>query len=98
MHLLVHKKNCGDNPWCIQCLGTEEGIWMSTPSMVTSLGLDPKFMLRVSSAEGMIPVGLKNLGATCYINALIQSLYHNLLIRDAVFNITTPIIRIIKWI
>ena len=61
---------------------------MSTPSMVTSLGLDPKFMLRVSSAEGMIPVGLKNLGATCYINALIQSLYHNLLIRDAVFNIT----------
>lgn len=35
------------------------------------------------------PVGLKNLGATCYLNVLIQSLFHNLLMRDAVFNART---------
>ena len=36
------------------------------------------------------PVGLNNLGATCYLNVLMQSLYHNLLIRDSIMNMTLP--------
>lgn len=34
------------------------------------------------------PAGLKNLGATCYINALLQCLFQNLLFRDSLFNMT----------
>lgn len=33
------------------------------------------------------PIGLNNLGATCYLNVLIQCLYQNIMIRDSIMNI-----------
>jgi len=44
-------------------------------------------------AESNVPVGLKNLGATCYLNVLIQTLFQNLIVRDAIFNIIASLQR-----
>lgn len=37
------------------------------------------------------PIGLKNLGATCYLNVLMQCLFHNLLFRDIVMDMDVSI-------
>ena len=84
------KKNCVNNPWCLIDLHDEKkGIWKAKPLCMSMLGNDPAVMERKVQGDlhKLTPSGIKNLGATCYLNVLIQMLFHNLLVRDAVFNI-----------
>ena len=83
------KKNCSANPWCLLDLVDEKkGIWKPQPACIQKLGYDPQYLRREKQGKTckLIPSGIKNLGATCYLNVLIQMLHQNLLVRDAIFN------------
>lgn len=70
----AHKKkdNCTGNPWCVWGMDKKEGIWASPPLPIKVLGEDVTLLKRKSHQGQQIPLGLKNLGATCYLNVLIQ--------------------------
>lgn len=88
----IKKKNCIDNPWCLFGLGENKkaGAWDDPPQCISMLGIDPSLKLRRTVNDKLSPpVGLKNLGATCYLNVLVQTLFHNLLIRDAIHNMNS---------
>eukprot|EP00743_Colponemidia_sp_Colp-15_P010153 GILK01011152.1.p1 GENE.GILK01011152.1~~GILK01011152.1.p1 ORF type:complete len:1414 (-),score=327.31 GILK01011152.1:23-4129(-) len=68
------KSNCSMNPNCLYGLGEKKkGIWTSKPQAMQLLGYDPSQDIRVQRAH----IGLRNLGATCYMNCLLQLLFMN---------------------
>eukprot|EP00047_Mylnosiga_fluctuans_P009722 m.12772 g.12772 ORF g.12772 m.12772 type:complete len:1316 (-) comp2755_c0_seq1:219-4166(-) len=78
---IAMRKNCKGSPNCLHNLG--EKTWL-TGARVQELkkritNQDDKF--RTADQH----VGLRNLGATCYVNSLLQILYHNVDFRNAVF-------------
>lgn len=87
--------NSKDNPNCFCALvpppngSRKSGLWQKTSDVLTSMGPDPWKDLR-SSPD--IPAGLTNLGATCYANSILQSLYMNKSFREGVFAVEPDIL------
>ena len=77
------KKPCLTNPNCYYGLGERKrGIWSDKPKLLADIGDDPSYRLRNPLLQ---PAGLLNLGATCYLNSLVQVLFLNLPFRAAVY-------------
>ncbi|EJD41060.1 cysteine proteinase [Auricularia subglabra TFB-10046 SS5] len=79
------KKACKANPNCLNWLGQDEwedGGGARTKFMkANKLGPNPANRTRKLN----IPVGLKNLGATCYVNAFLQIWFQHLAFREGVY-------------
>jgi hypothetical protein len=78
------KGNCTQNARCLFGLGekSSRGIWAAEPHFLSVLGPNPS----ESKRSVMIrPAGMHNLGATCYLNALMQALFFNLPFRALIY-------------
>lgn len=74
-------KNCVNNVKCINGLG--EKSWLTQTDEYTCDEMsDTKLGRRLPSSF----VGIKNLGATCYVNCLLQVWFHNPVLRYAIYN------------
>lgn len=66
------RKNCASNPRCLTGLGEE--FYKFNKSSLQIATLESSLRELRSPTEY---VGLMNLGATCYVNSLIQVWFHN---------------------
>ncbi|KAL0577943.1 hypothetical protein V5O48_004050 [Marasmius crinis-equi] len=81
-----NKKDCKFNPFCLNYLGQEkwededkaQRMWEKS----VDFGSNPKDVTRTPGT----PVGLKNLGATCYANASLQVWFRDLNFRAGVYS------------
>ncbi|KAE8974485.1 hypothetical protein PF011_g24844 [Phytophthora fragariae] len=80
-------RNCADNPNCLYGLGErQKGVWRRESLLLRVFGPDPRARRRGSGRAGRpTPCGLRNLGATCYLNSMLQCLFVNLPFRRAVY-------------
>ncbi|KAF8163463.1 hypothetical protein B0H34DRAFT_795175 [Crassisporium funariophilum] len=84
------KKLCKANPNCLNYLGQDK--WEDEDAGETmflkaaKLGENPSY----DSREPDLPVGLRNLGATCYANASLQVWYRDLAFRSGVYQCKPP--------
>ncbi|KAG9012112.1 hypothetical protein FRB93_002255 [Tulasnella sp. JGI-2019a] len=78
-------KRCRQNPQCLNHLG--HALWQDADTaeesflMARNIGENPLEALR----DPDLPVGLKNLGATCYMNAFLQVWFQDLQFRAGVY-------------
>ncbi|ORY72576.1 hypothetical protein BCR35DRAFT_307589 [Leucosporidium creatinivorum] len=80
---------CNNNPRCLNWLGQDK--WessvqaMKSFSKVAGLGIDPS-----NARQDDIPVGLRNLGATCYANSFLQVWFRDVPFRAGVYACLPP--------
>ncbi|TFK92421.1 cysteine proteinase [Polyporus arcularius HHB13444] len=78
-------KTCKHNPYCLNYLGQD--TWEDADDAynayvkVNSIGENPNLDTR----DGQTPIGLKNLGATCYANAYLQVWFQDIPFRKGVY-------------
>ncbi|KAK7693460.1 hypothetical protein QCA50_003028 [Cerrena zonata] len=79
-------KSCKNNPNCLNNLGQEkwedEDKAFSAFMKIADLGENPLLYSR----DPGLPIGLKNLGATCYANAFLQVWFQDLPFRRGVYS------------
>ncbi|PPQ63065.1 hypothetical protein CVT24_005920 [Panaeolus cyanescens] len=87
---ICDKKSCKSNPFCLNYLGQD--FWEDEAKAEkrffekASLGRNPSD----DSRKKDLPVGLKNLGATCYANASLQVWFRDLAFRSGVYACVPP--------
>ncbi|KAF9475859.1 cysteine proteinase [Pholiota conissans] len=84
-------KTCKTNPNCLNYLGQQAWQDADGPARdaffrASNLSQDPSLQSRNED----LPVGLKNLGATCYANASLQVWYRDLVFRSGLYSCEPP--------
>ncbi|XP_045165164.2 ubiquitin carboxyl-terminal hydrolase 48-like [Mercenaria mercenaria] len=74
------KRQCKGNPYCVNCIG--EKVWFG--KIEESSWHDVQDPVEERRKAGMF-VGLKNLGATCYVNTFLQLWFHNETVRKGIY-------------
>ncbi|KAJ8301407.1 hypothetical protein KUTeg_020394 [Tegillarca granosa] len=74
------RRNCKTNPYCLNAIG--ERSWFTERNDDSWHDIeDPNEQRRADNTYA----GLKNLGATCYVNTFLQLWFHNPIIRTAIY-------------
>ncbi len=91
---LFSLQNKGQNPNCLCNIipapdaFRRAGLWAKNSDVTSGLGFDPSDRRREDPST---PVGLRNLGNTCYVNSVLQCLFSNADFRNAVYAAAPPV-------